>query len=583
MKKIFRFCFDNITKAELVVYVFSVIGYSLLYIPILLRTKLTTRIIDDIFVAENYDLPLLIQLLATIIGLLLLRSVLRFFIRDAHESTSQKMRQRQREHLYDVIQAQDMSFFKSFSTGDLIARISSDLDWPRYLIAWLIPQFINDIFTYVLTFIYLAIIDWRLTLILAAMSPLFLIFSRRILKAVHPMYRKISDQNAVLNKDVQENLAGNRVVRAYAREAFEIEKFQKENKKLQDLEVDTSLKALKYSIPIDFLSTLMAAVALIMGGFFAIRGNISIGQLTAFVSLAVSLATPLRDIVGQLNNWTRTRTATDRVLEVYEREPKIFSPLNAYKPDKIRGEVEFDHVTFTLEGTKILDDVSFHLPPGQTVAIMGPTGSGKTFIINLILRLYDVDSGRVLVDGVDVRDYDLATLRHFIGVSTQDVFLFSETIEGNISYGAPNMSMDDVYTAARRAQAFDFIRHTSDGFDTIIGERGVGLSGGQKQRLALARALAIQAPVLILDDTTSALDMETEAEIQKCLREYYQETTQIIIAQRISSVRGAERILILEDGKITEDGTHDELVHTPGYYQTVYRLQNGEEDEADAQ
>ena len=317
----------------------------------------------------------------------------------------------------------------------------------------------------------------------------------------------------------------------------------------------------------------MAAVALVGGGYMAINEDITIGSLSILISLSWSLSGPLRTLGRLINDYQKIRTATERIEPIYYAKPKIVNPEKPIVPQRNDGEIEFDNVSLVLEGRKILDNVSFTVKKGQTLAIMGPTGSGKTFLTNLILRLYDVTEGRILIDGVDVRDYDLRELRKKIAVSTQDVFLFSETIEGNICYGVPDISVDDVVAAAKTVEAYDFIQHTSDGFDTIIGERGVGLSGGQKQRLALARAIAVKAPVLILDDTTSALDMETEHDIREHLREYCKDATQLIIAQRISSVSFADNIIVLENGKIAEEGTHEQLLENNGYYKEIYELQ----------
>ena len=572
MRRFFHFFYDNI-KSQLILYIFSILAYCAMPLTLLWRTDVTKNILDNVFSAGNHGL--LPRLLLFLILAQVIRTLLHYTVRLYHHNVSQTMLQNQREKLYATIQAQDMNFFKSSSTGELMSRLSGDLDLARYFISDFIPSGAECIVSFLSTFIYLCFINLPLTLCLTACTPFFFLCARLIAKAVRPLYRAIREKSADLNKVVQENIEGNRVVKAYAQEIYEVQKFDDQNDTLMDMQIKTNKKALKYSTPFDFFGTLMSAIALVGGGFLAVKGQITVGELSAFISLTFTLSNPLRVWGTLISDWQRITTSVDRVLPIYDAKPMIVSPKHPYKPENIIGDITFDHVTLDLEGTRILDDVSFQIHKGETVAIMGPTGSGKTFIINLILRLYDVTSGSVLVDGVDVREYDLATLRHFIGVSTQDVFLFSETIEENICYGIPELPMQNIIAAAQHAQAYDFINHTESGFDTIIGERGVGLSGGQKQRLALARALAIRAPILILDDTTSALDMETEHEIQLCLKEYYADVTQLIVAQRISSVRSADRIIIMDKGKVVQIGEHNHLIQTSGYYRDIYCLQCG--------
>ena len=319
----------------------------------------------------------------------------------------------------------------------------------------------------------------------------------------------------------------------------------------------------------------MTLITVFIGGLFMIQGNLSAGGLSIFTSLSWALSNPMRNLGNLLNDWQRFSTCATKVMQLDLSRPAIVDGDNTVPHDRVQGRVEFRNVSFAYDGQNVLRDVSFTAEPGQTIAIMGPTGSGKTTVIQLLARFYDVQKGEIMVDGCNVRQWKLQELRHGIGTAIQDVFLFSDTVEGNVAFGNQELTLDEVRDFARRADADGFIEKLPEGYDTIIGERGVGLSGGQRQRIALARALAMRPGILIMDDTTSAVDMETEQYIQRQLRELPYDCTKIIIAQRISSVKDADQILILRDGQITERGTHAELLRQKGYYYQTYCLQNG--------
>lgn len=558
-------------KGVLAAFIAVLIARSILPLGTIIQSDITKNIIDKGLYEQQFDL--LPTMIIALIAVQFIRSVSNYILRIVLHNTSQTMLLNIRKNLYKNMQRQDMEFFKKYPTGELMSRMSSDLDWMRYSVSFFLPNILDALVTFVSTLIYLLFINVPLTLCLLVCTPPIFFLTRGMSTKVRPFYKKMREKMADLNKVVQENIAGNRVVKAFATEDFEVEKFDRQNDELKRLQINATNRFIFFKTPMDFIATFMAAVALVGGGYMAIKGDMSIGELSTMISLSWSLSVPLRTLGRLMNDSQKIQTATERIEPIYYADPLIVSPENPVFPEKNDGEIVFDHVTFELDGRKILDDVSFKIAKGQTLAIMGPTGSGKTFLTNLILRLYDVTSGQILIDGVNVKDYDLKELRQKIAVSTQDVFLFSETIEGNICYGVPDIPSEDVVEAAKTVQAYDFIQNTSDGFDTIIGERGVGLSGGQKQRLALARAIAVKAPILILDDTTSALDMETEHTIREHLKEYCKESTQLIVAQRISSVSFADRIIVLENGKITEDGKHEDLLKLNGYYRNVYDLQ----------
>ena len=326
----------------------------------------------------------------------------------------------------------------------------------------------------------------------------------------------------------------------------------------------------------------MTIITVFLGGFFIILGEISPGELTIFTQLSWALSNPMRQLGNLINDTQRFATSATKVMELYYGRPHIADRSDAVDHADMKGAIAFKNVTFHFDRQEVLHDISFAVKPGQTLAIMGPTGSGKTTIINLLARCYDVSSGSVEVDGCDVKNWKLQQLRRHLGVATQDVFLFSDTVDGNIAFGNQALTEDQVHAYARIADADEFISKLSEGYDTLIGERGVGLSGGQKQRIALARALAMEPRILIMDDTTSALDSETERYIQEQLRHLPFPCTKIIIGQRISAVKDADQILILQEGKITERGTHEELLKNHGYYWETYALQNGIETAPDA-
>ena len=365
------------------------------------------------------------------------------------------------------------------------------------------------------------------------------------------------------------------MVKAFARDEFEKEKFQKANLDYSESNKKASLLWLKYSPYMESFANVLSVVMLLGGGMFLINGSITMGEYIAISGLIWAIANPVRNLGIYINDLQRFMASAMKIIEIYYAHPRIADREDAVDSnERLKGEIEFRNVTFKYGKKTVLDNISFSVKPGETVAVMGETGSGKTTLINLIPRFYDVSQGEVLVDGVNVKFRKLGQLRKNIGMATQDVLLFSDTIDGNIAYGDSDMPEEDVRKYAKLSAADGFITKMPDGYETLIGERGVGLSGGQKQRISLARALAIKPAILILDDTTSAVDMETEKHIQDSLENLDFDCTKIIIAQRISSTKDADKIIILENGKIKEMGTHEELIAKKGYYYEVFQLQN---------
>ncbi len=395
------------------------------------------------------------------------------------------------------------------------------------------------------------------------------------------MHRSLREKLAGMNTYAQENISGNRVVKAFAREDYEIEKFDTSNTDFRDTNKKTQMVWIKYYPFIESIANLLSVILVLVGGLFLIGGELSMGEYVAFSGLIWAIANPMRNMGNIMNEFQRFDAASNKVMEIYFSEAEIVDKENAIDhPDSFEGKVELKHVSFQYADGNLpgLRDISFVAEPGQTVAIMGETGCGKTSLINMIPRFYEPTEGQVLIDDVDVSEYKLYDLRKNIGLATQDVLLYSDTIEGNIAYGASHLTAEQVVKFARYSAASEFIAKMPEGYDTIVGERGVGLSGGQKQRISLARALAIEPSILILDDTTSAVDMETEKQIQHSLRELDFNCTKIIIAQRISTTKSADKILVLQDGRITEEGSHDELIAKKGYYYELVKLQTGGEE-----
>ena len=518
-------------------------------------------------------------LIAIMVGLTLIRVTIVYLDCMAYEHVSQKALYRIRNFLYDKIQRQDMKFYSTYRTGDLMTRVTGDLDAVRHNIAWVVRMIVESITLYTATAVYFFIMNWKLAICLLIVSPIIFVVVFRFRKSVAPKHKLLREKLASMNTEAQENISGNRVVRAFAREGYEVDKFDKANKDFEETGINTHMTWLRFFPAVETIANALPVIHLLIGGIFFMNGEISMGDYVAFSGLIWAIANPMRQMGNIMNEFQRFSAASAKVMEIYYSQPEIVDKPDAIAhPERFNGKVEFKHVSFQYDdGTyPVLKDISFVAEPGETVAIIGETGCGKTSLIQMIPRFFEATAGQVLVDDVPVEKYKLEDLRKNIGLATQDVLLYSDTIEGNIAYGASTMKPDEVTKYAKYSAAADFIEKLPEGYDTIVGERGVGLSGGQKQRISLARALAIRPSILILDDTTSAVDMETEKVIQHSLRNLDFSCTKIIIAQRISTTKAADKILVLKDGKILESGTHKELVEQKGYYADLVNLQIGE-------
>ncbi len=520
------------------------------------------------------------ELIIAMVLLTFLRTAIVYLSCMGGEVVSQKALYRIRTYLFDKIERQDMHFYATYRTGDLMTRLTGDLDAVRHMIAWVIRTIVESLALMGATAVYFFYMDWRLALCLFTIAPFIFLIIILFKNKVAPRHRALREKLAEMNTISQENISGNRVVKAFAREKYEIEKFDESNTSYSQTNQKTALTWLTYYPYVESAANLMPVVLLLVGGIFLIREQISMGQYVAFSSLIWAIANPMRQLGSIMNEFQRFSAASDKVMEIYYSQPEIVDRPGAIdRPERFQGRIEFKNVSFQYADGKlpILRNVSFTAEPGETIAIMGETGCGKTSLIQLIPRFYEPTEGEVLVDGIAVQDMKLRQLRGNIGLATQDVLLYSDSIDGNIAFGDSHITPEQVVKFARYSAASDFIARMPEGYDTIVGERGVGLSGGQKQRISLARALAVRPAILILDDTTSAVDMETEKQIQHSLNELDFPCTKIIIAQRISTTKYADKILVLQDGRITESGSHEELIAKKGYYYQVVQLQTGQQ------
>lgn len=570
-------------------YIFALIGTIIYNILQLVVPHFSGEIVNLFEKAEEESLSLsdntdkFITLLCLMVFLTLFRIILVYLVCMAFEYVSQAALFRIRNFLFNKIEHQDMTFYNEFRTGDLMTRLTGDLDAVRHNIAWVIRSVVESISLFTAAAVYFFTIDWLLALSILIITPFLFLVILKFKKTAAVKHAALREKLAGMNTDAQENISGNRVVKAFAREDYEIEKFSRSNTAYAEANMDTQRTWLFYFPIIETFANLLPIVLMIVGGLFIINGRISVGDYVAFSGLIWAVANPMRQLGNIMNEFQRFAAASNKVMEIYYSEPEIVDLPDAVTHEGgFKVEIEFNHVSFNYSDNEhtVLNDISFRIKPGETVAIIGETGCGKTSLIHMIPRFYEPVSGTVKVDGLDVRRYRLEDLRRNIGLATQDVLLYSDTIEGNIAFGAVTMSADEVAKYAAYSAASEFIEKMPEGYSTIVGERGVGLSGGQKQRIALARALAIKPSILILDDTTSAVDMETEKHIQHSLRSLDFDCTKIIIAQRISTTKFCDKILVMRDGRIIEEGTHNELLQKKGYYAELVALQLGESLEA---
>ena len=475
--------------------------------------------------------------------------------------------------LFAHIQTLEFEYFDNMNTGELMSRIGEDAENIWQTIGYGMRLFIENIIYFVISTIILFVLNYKLALAcFIVMIPIGFI-GIKLENKFGETYSKISDQTAEINTIAQEDIAGIKLVKAFSREKYEINKFLKMNKVYYDLNMEQAKIIGDYFPPIEFLTNIALVIMIVLGGFLVMDGEVSIGILVAFNGYIWNLIWPMR-MLGELTDLlSRTVSSANKIFAIMDKDPSIKTKENFKDVKNIKGNIEFEGVNFKYDDKLVLKNINLDIKAGSTVAIMGATGAGKSSLINLIGRYYDTCKGSIKIDGIDIKEYNLEFLRKNMAIVPQETFLFSETILNNIKFSNENASFEEIKEASKLACANEFIKGLELGYNTEIGERGIGLSGGQKQRIAIARSLVRKAKILILDDSTSALDMETEHELLKNLSNRKHESTTFIIAHRISAVKNADLIIYLEDGQIKESGTHDELLKKKGRYYDIYNDQ----------
>jgi ATP-binding cassette subfamily B protein len=593
-----------------VLYTIAVISMGIGTWLDMIAPVIVQHIVDDVLIARKMDL--LKWLLLGILGIGVGRCIFQYAKEFICDWCGSKIASEVRINLFQKIQSLSATFFDGINSGELMSRVKDDVDRIWDIAAFMGILIAEVVLRIIITTFYMMRMNWKLSLFPLALMIAAGVIAILMEKKLDAVFGDIAQENSELNNTAAENLAGIRTVKAFSREDFEKKKFHRHNQKYYELNITQSKIFVHFNPMVQLITRLLPAAMLFFGGLAVIAGNVqneqsvqngitgaayavgrffnvekpmTIGELLAFLQYVGNIVWPMEMLGWLTNGFSSAKASVKRLNKIYEQTPRIVdnSVLSEMEDETkealfnsgdISGHIQFENVTYMAGDRKILDNVSFDLKAGQTLGIMGATGSGKTTIINLLKRMYDVSEGQILLDGLDIREIPLAALRRSIACVMQDIFLFSDTIDGNIRLGEKEtMSHPAVRQSLEKAQAWSFVSQMKDAEQTVIGERGIGLSGGQKQRITIARALARKTPVLVLDDSTSALDTETEQEIQQVLNGL-SGMTKIIIGHRISSVRRADKIIVLENGRIAESGTHEELLEANGLYKATYDSQH---------
>lgn len=561
----------------------SVIGLAIatalgLVYPLLLRT-----LIDDMIVPGKYDGVTGLALGA--VGIIVVKASFQYVHGFSGSRVGNRLAYRLRNSCYEKLQQLSFTYYDSARTGDLMSRLTADIEGIRNFIGFGLAQLLNTAFMVLFGFTMMFTIDWKLTLAIVVIIPVIGFVAIRFEQSIHPVFRSIRAAVSRLTVSVQENITGVRTVKSFARERFELKKFAGGNEDYRDKHLKLAGVWAKYFPIIEFIANLSVAALLLIGGWRVIHGSLTLGSLVAMSGMLGMVVAPLWGLGFQINNYTQSKASGERLLELMNQPIAVKNADQSLELEEgtFKGHIRFDDVSFRYANRpnqpSALVGFKLDVPPGSVVGLLGGTGSGKSTAVALLLRAYDVGEGAVTIDGVDLRHIELTSLRGQMAIVFQESFLFSASIKENICYGNPNATMEQIEEAARLAQADGFIRELPLGYETVVGERGMGLSGGQKQRIAIARALLRKPQVLILDDATSALDMETEHLIQQSIRQVMAGRTVFVIAHRISSLRHADEIVVLDRGRIVQRGVHDKLIKQPGLYRETYRIQYADRPE----
>ncbi|MCU9600415.1 ABC transporter ATP-binding protein [Pallidibacillus thermolactis] len=550
-----------------IIFLIVTTAITLVY-PIVLQ-----KTIDDVIIAGKYDfIPFLILAYLT---LMVIKGVATYIQQYTGDMFGIIAMYKLRKRLYEKLQFLPFRFYDNAKTGDIMSRLTADVQGFRHFLSYGFTEVIRFILFVGISMIVMFTYSIRLTIVTLFALPFLMVVVHKFEKKVHPAFRKVRQSFGQLNTKVQENVSGIKTVKSLSKEDFEIERFHDFNLDFRDRNIFNSNIWAKYFPLMEFIGNICIIVLLSYGGFLVINNELNPGELVAFYSLTGYIIMPIMNLGFIINMFSQAKASGERLLEILEEPNEIKEKENPIKHIEIKGEVTFNNVSLKYAGDEkaALNNITFSIPSGSVVGLIGATGSGKTSVTQLIPRFYDVTEGEVLIDGINVKDFDFYTLRSQIGFVLQEPFLFSSTIKANIAYGKPDATMEEIMDAAKRADAHNFIMELPEGYDTLLGERGMGLSGGQRQRISIARAICMNPKILILDDATSAVDMETEFAIQQAMQAVMKDRTTFIIAHRISSIKHADQILVFEEGKIVERGVHDELIKNGGPYERIYNIQ----------
>ncbi|RAR45793.1 ABC transporter ATP-binding protein [Paenibacillus sp. MDMC362] len=531
-------------------------------------------LIDDAIKLENYGI--VPQLALTVLGVVILKAFMQFLHGFFGGRLGNYLAYALRNACYEKLQFLSFRYYDTARTGDLMSRLTGDLEAIRMFIGFGFAQLLNLVLMVTFGSIMMFTISWKLTLVTLVAMPFLVVAALKFESKIHPAFQEMRLALSSLTTAVQENITGVRTVKSFAREPHEVEKFSERNERYKTNQIFASSLWARYFPLMELFANISVVILLAVGGAMVIQGSMTVGELAAFFTLIWYIIGPLWGIGFHINNYTQSKASGERVLELLNQPIDVEDRERAVDlvPSEVKGHVVFDNVTFAY-GNKMaaVKDINLDARPGSVIGLLGGTGSGKSTIIQLLMHAYNVNQGSIKLDGMNINDIKIRSLRSQIATVFQETFLFSSSIRNNISYGMKDVSMEDIIRVAKLAKAHDFIMEMKDGYDTIVGERGMGLSGGQKQRIAIARALLKDPKILILDDATSAVDMETEHEIQSGFQEVMNGRTTFIIAHRISSLRHADEILVLDEGRVVQRGKHNDLIAVPGPYQDVYKIQ----------